>query len=86
MPSTPEELAAAVMKKFWKESDKNGAGVLRDLEDEIAATIRTAVLEEREACAKLVIAGGDGVDRLETAITFGSNAAIAEAIMARGKS
>lgn len=36
-----------------------------------------------EEAAKLVIAGGDSVDRLETAITHGPNAAIAEAILAK---
>lgn len=44
-----------------------------------------AIAEEREACAKLVLDGGDGQDRLETAIQYGPNAAIAEAILARGQ-
>ncbi len=39
---------------------------------------------ERGACAALVEAGGDGVHRLETAISLGPNAAIAAAIRARG--
>jgi hypothetical protein len=54
-----------------------------DLEARIAAAIRDAVAEEREACARIVLAGGDEVDRLETAITHGPNAAIAAAILAR---
>ncbi len=60
---------------------------LRDLldqaQDEIR-TLRTQLAAERAECVKIVLADGDGVDRLETAITYGPNAAIAEAILARG--
>lgn len=50
-----------------------------------ANALLAAVAVEREACAKIVEAGGDGVGRLETAIQLGPNAAIAEAIRARGE-
>lgn len=48
-----------------------------------AAGVKAGREAECEACARLVLAGGDGVDRMETAIQFGANAAIAEAIRAR---
>ena len=51
----------------------------------VVDAIRLAVKAEREACAKIVLDGGDGRDRLETAIAHGPNAAIAEAILARGE-
>lgn len=74
---TPDERAKAVNWSNITGKTETVAG--------IASAIRVAVLEERQACAKIVLDGGDGVDRMETAIRLGGNAAIAEAILARGE-
>lgn len=54
-----------------------------DLARLLEAACREGAAREREACARIVEAGGDGVDRLETAVALGANAAIASAIRAR---
>ena len=46
---TPEERAAEVRKAFTSEPESEWTFML---EDSVAAAIRAAILEEREACAK----------------------------------
>ena len=48
---TPEERAAEVRKAFTSEPESMWT---RGLENYVAAAIRAAVLEEREACANLL--------------------------------
>jgi hypothetical protein len=50
----------------------------------VAAVVENEVLTERQACAQIVVSGGDGKERLETAIAHGPNVAIAQAILERG--
>lgn len=85
-----------MLSDAWQRTDYAGGGdsgdeyPVRSLDLDclvklIADAIRDAVADERKACANIVLNGGDGVDRLETAIQRGPNAAIAEAILARGR-
>lgn len=80
---TPEQIAAEVLFTFYYPPGwQAGASQI----DAVAAALRAygdrRVAAERERCAKIALDGGDGVDRLETAIRYGPNAAIAEAILA----
>ena len=70
-------------------STERDMSVIRDIpaerESPAASLIQQAVEAERLACARIVMNGGDGMDRMEIAIAYGPNAAIAEAILARGE-
>lgn len=50
----------------------------------VDAVVSEEVDQERRACAQIVLKGGDGKERMETAIRYGPNVALVEAILERG--
>lgn len=85
---TPEDRAKAVLAKFWCPPHLIwGPGHVED----IAAAIRAAVAEEREACANMADEYGAGTEDDVVAISvgdfyakYGPHRTLGEAIRARG--
>lgn len=86
-----EEMLANCARFIERRCEGGGWPSYRELEAERDAALaeaerlRGALRGAYEDAARVVVAGGDGVDRLETAIQYGPNAAIAEAVLARGE-